>query len=234
MLAVFYGTDTFAVRDKAHAFLALYEDRGATVERIEADGFTREVGEDLVGGTSLFGGETVYVLDMLSESTDAFAALCEHASAMHESSNVFVVIEGKLLKKDATSLIKHASVCEEINETKKGETFNIFALTDAFLRKDKKSLWIGLQKARKAGITGEQIIGMFFWQVKALRIAARVGSAQEAGVKPFVYTKATRALGKFPKDEADAHSRELIRIYHEAHRGTRDIDEALEAWVLSL
>jgi hypothetical protein len=67
-----------------------------------------------------------------------------------------------------------------------------------------------------------------------LRLAERTKSAEEAGQKPFVYSKAKRALSAFKEGELDSISRDLLSIYHDGHLGKRDIDLALERWVLTL
>lgn len=234
MLAVFSGSDTLTVRQKAYDLLVSLEEKGATQKRFEVDAYTPHFFEDLSGGTSLFGETYVYLLDMFSENDEAYEALHTHLDALQASTHTFIVIEKKLLKKQETSFKKHAEIFEVHNETGKKESFNVFALTDAYLRKDKKSLWIGLQRAKEAGVAGENIIGTLSWQVKMLRLSFCGASASAVEMKPFVYSKAKRAHGVYQKEEVTEHARQLIEIYHDAHRGICDIDESLERWVLNL
>lgn len=113
-------------------------------------------------------------------------------------------------------------------------SFNTFAMADALARKDKKSLWVLLQNARHHNVSAEEIIGTLFWQLKSLRLAAETSSALEAGMKPFMYTKAKSALGKFAPGELTTLSRTLLSLYHDGHSGKRDIDLALEKFLLTL
>jgi DNA polymerase III delta subunit len=170
---------------------------------------------------------------MLSEHTDAFAALKEDMPLLAASAHTFIVIESALLAADKKQFQKHAEVCEEC-VLEKAEAFNTFALADALLDRDKKKLWLLLLAARRAGVPEENTIGTLMWQMKALRLAVRTKSAEEAGLKAFPYTKAKRALTHWKGDDIDRASRELLVLYHDGHLGKRDIALALEEWILSI
>lgn len=233
MLYVYFGNDATVVRQKAFVFLESLGDVGGQVTRISSDGYVPGMLTELTQGTSLFGGSEVVVLDTLSEDVEVFAEVVQHLDAMGQSANHFVLIEGPLnaaIKKACTTCAKQI---DEVKVEKK-EKFNAFALTDAFLRRDKKSLWLLLMAAWKEGLSNEEIIGVLFWQIKTLRLVERTGSAEESGQKPFVYQKAKRALSGFKKGELDTFSQSLLRIYHDGHMGKVDIPLALEKWVLTI
>ena len=233
MLFVFSGSDVVAVREKAHAFLHTHEKRGVSVAHVTAEACTEDALASLAGGASLFGDEQVILLDTPSESKESFAAVVSSAELLATSAHTFVLIEGKLLAKESQKLKKHAREYHEVVTGTKKERFNIFSLTEALLRRDKKSLWVLLMRARLAGISSEEIIGTLFWQVKTMRLVLSTSSAREAGVKPFVYTKAQKGLTKYSEEEVHNLSRVLIDVYHTGHLGA-DIDNTLERWVLSL
>ncbi len=65
-------------------------------------------------------------------------------------------------------------------------------------------------------------------------LAARTSSPEEAGMKDFPYKKAKQSLSKFEKGEVDRLSRSLLELYHHGHQGLRDLDVALEEWVLTV
>ena len=88
--------------------------------------------------------------------------------------------------------------------------------------------------ARQAGVSAEEVIGILWWQLKTLRLAAVTKSAPEAGMKDFPYNKAKRALGNFSDGELETLSHSVLRVYHDGHAGKTDIDFALEQFVLSL
>ena len=233
MITLFYGNDTLAVRQAAFDYIAPFEKRGVTVALIDADSYTPGVLSDAAGASSLFGEETLYVLDTPSSSKD-FQSECETAlGAVAESTNQFVVMEGALLAAQKKIWQKHVSELTEYKASA-GERFNTFALADALARKDKKSLWVLLQEAKAAGQSAEEIIGVLWWQLKSLRLAACTGSAEEAGMKSFPYNKAKRALSKFKDGELATLSLSLLTLYHDGHAGVVEIDEALEQWILQL
>ncbi len=233
MLYVFYGNDVIGVREKAHGFLNAQGTPGEGAARVSAENYDRGILRDCAQAVSLFAGVQVVCIDTLSEDSEAFVSLLEDAPFLAQSANVFVVIEGTLLAAPKKVFTECAT---DMVEVKKGvsEAFNGFALADALLRRDKKSLWILLAEARRNGLGSEEIIGTLFWQLKILRLAERTKSAEEAGQKPFVYNKAKRALSLFKKGELDTLSRDMLALYHDGHMGKRDIEIALEQWVLAL
>ena len=233
MLSLFYGNDTTTVRQKAFAHLEKLTDDDTRTTSVTVETYVPGMFTELAGGASLFGGTELIVLDTLSDDAEAYDALREALPTLEESKNQFIVIEGALTAADAKTFAKHASHVTEAKGDKEAR-FNTFALTDAFLHRDKKSLWLLLQEAWRAGVSNEELIGVLFWQVKVLRLAARTASAEEAGQKPFVYQKAKRALTKFKKGELDELSRTLLTAYHDGHSGRADIELALERWVLQL
>lgn len=232
MLYVYHGNDVVNVRKKAHEFLRTYEEAGSGVREVSTETYSPGMLTDLAGAVSLFLGTEVTLIDTLSEDTGAFDSLREVIPLLAESQNIFVVIETTLSPGDKKLFTQYAAKIEETKGT--SETMNPFALADALTRRDKKSLWILLTEAWRNGLTTEAIIGTLYWQMKLLRLAERTKNATEAGQKDFPYNKAKRALGKFKKGEVDSLSRELLALYHEGHTGKRDIDLALERWVLTL
>lgn len=233
MLVVYCGNDTIGVREKAFAEVSKYEKKGYTLERVDAENYAAGVLQDAAGATSLFGDQTVYVIDTPSTSKDFYADVTEHLEILRESENPFIVIEGSLLAPEKKKFAKYAQSLEEV-KGESSERFNSFALAEALAKRDKKSLWLLLQEARLSGSSDEEIIGILWWQLKALRLAAKTKSAQEAGMKDFPYNKAKRALGNFKDGDVERISHSLLSVYHDGHLGKRDIDLALEKWCLTL
>jgi hypothetical protein len=150
---------------------------------------------------------------------------------MSESQNTFLILEGALLAPVKKSYAKHAASSEEFIAVK-NERFNTFAMADALAQKDRRQLWVLLQNAKREGLAAEEIIGMLWWQLKALRLADVTSNAAQAGMKDFPYNKAKRSLAKFAPGEVIKNSHTLLELYHDGHAGLRDIDLALEQWVL--
>ena len=233
MLYAFFGDDTVKVRKEAAAFVAEREKKGAEVARIQSGEFVSGSLADAAGSASLFGKEQVVVIDTPSEEVAMFEQVFEMLEVFADSETVFVLIEGKLLAPEKKKLQKYAKECVELTGEKVA-AFNTFGLSDALADRDKKKLWILLAEAKRQGQSAEELVGLLFWQIKTLRLALKTGSAEEAGIKPFVYSKAKRALLKFKDGELDRLSETLTTLYHEGHAGKKDIDVALERWVLAL
>lgn len=233
MLYIYCGTATEAVRTAAHQRIALLKeaDPGAVLGSIDPVNY--EVGQlqALAGSVALFGGVGVYLIDRPSENVVCWEELRRDAADLAHSAHHFVVIEGVLTAADKRMLTEEAVLLEEY----KGEAakrVDTFVLCDALARKDKRSLWMHLQEVVAAGVSAEEVVGVLWWQLKMLRLAAATKSASEAGVKDFPYNKAKRALVNFKTGELEVLALSLLALYHDGHAGKRDIDLALEEWVL--
>jgi DNA polymerase III delta subunit len=233
MLHVYFGNDTISVRKKAFAFITACEEDGFGVERIEAESYQSGQCANIAGSLSLFGGKTVYLLDTPSNNNLFLEELESVLPLLKESSDQFVVLEGTLLAPAKKMYGKYADKLEETTG-EKVERFNAFSLADSLALKDKKMLWIGLQDAKREGLSSEEIIGTLWWQLKTLRLANVTASAVQAGMKDFPYNKAKRSLRNFKEGELEKFSQTLLAVYHDGHAGKRDIDLALEKWTLTI
>jgi DNA polymerase III delta subunit len=233
MLYVYFGNDTARVRQKAFAFLENHLGETSRPTSVESHNYVSGMLDELARSASLFGKVNSIILDMLGDETDVLEQVIEAAPMLKDSANHFLIIEKTLSAPQKKALEPHAGTFEEIKADGK-ERFNTFLLTDALLRKDKKSLWFLLMEAWREGVSNEEIIGAFFWQVKTLRLVEKTKNEKETGVKPFVYGKAKRALPHFKRGELDALSAQLILMYHDGHLGRTDLSTSLEQWVLTL
>lgn len=233
MLSVFFGNDVIQVRKRAFDFVHTLTEDGSGITHITPDHYEEGMILDMAESASLFGGVQVCIIDTPSEDQAMYASVVERLKMMKTSPHHFILIESALTAPEKKKFEVHATTFEEATAEKK-ERFNTFLLTDALLRRDKKSLWILLNEAWREGISNEEIIGVLLWQVKILRLAEKTKSAEAAGQKPFVYQKAKRALSNFKKGELDSISRDLLTVYHDGHLGKVDTGLALERWVLSL
>lgn len=233
MLYVFFGNDTIAARQSAYDFLSKQGEVGVTTERIDADAYTPGILNDVAGATSLFGSETLYLIDTPSNQKDFFVAVTESLEVLAESPNTFVIIEEAML---APEKKKFSTYAETITEYKKTATerFNAFSMADSLAKKNKRMLWVQLQEANKAGLSPEEIIGTLWWQLKSLRLASLTKNAPEAGMKDFPYNKAKQSLNNFKSGELEQLSDRILKLYHDGHGGRVDINLALEKWVLTI
>jgi DNA polymerase III delta subunit len=230
MLFSYFGSDWKAVRAEKEKKISALREKGMTPTTLtEREGV--DALREAVSATSLFGARELYVLDTPSEEADFFEMVLDMLPAFRESQNTFILREGSLTKTRADRVMKEST--EYAHHDARGEKeFNIFGLTDALLRRDRKSLWVELVRAREAGKSSEDMIGTLWWQLKVLRLIARSESVHETGLKPFVYEKGRRALREYTRDDIERLSQELLLLYHRGHGGRENIDHALEAWVL--
>ena len=233
MLHVFFGSGTIGVRKNAFAKVASYEKEGYVCVRIEAESYGTGLCSEIAYSASLFGQKTVYFIDTPSASEIFKEEVTVSLEAFSQSKNAFVVVEEALLAAPKKNYTKFATSIEETaGETK--ERFSPFLLADALLEKDKKRLWLLYADAIQAGLSAEEIIGTLWWQLKTARLAQVTSSASEADMKEYPYSKAKRGLRNFKAGELETISRNLLTLYHEGHGGKKDIDHALEKWMLSI
>ncbi len=230
MLAVFYGTDRRAVRDAGKAYT---DNAGVPVTAVDESSFVVGQIASSIGAASLFGGAECFLLDTPSSDEEFEAEVVSSLAEMASSENVFVVLEGQLLADAKKKYAKHAKTVEEY-AAQKEDRFNVFQIAEAFAKKDKKQMWVLLQQARALGIRDEETIGIIWWQLKSLRLAKLTKNAEEAGMKEYPYKKASQSLRNFKDGEIETLSRSLLELYHEGHQGKRDMDVALEQWVLGV
>lgn len=229
MLYVFFGSDTNAVRTAAWAAA---KDTGVKAPHVlSSEAYEPGQLSELVGSGSLFGEAQTIVIDTpVEQLAEDVPPLLD---AMAASVDTYIIIEGPLLAAAKKMYAKHTAELHEHTATK-AQCFNTFALADALATRNKKQLWVLLQEASSSGIAAEEIIGVLWWQLKSLRLAAITKSAADAGMKDFPYNKAKRALGALPLAEVERLSHELLQVYHAGHAGDVDITLALEQWVLQV
>lgn len=233
MLSVFFGNDTVQVRLSAHNFIQSQKDEGAAVVELDTEDLSPAQLVALAASSSLFGGRSLYIIDISSVGKEAKEELVDTFPDLSTSKNMFVVMEGPLL---ASARKVYEAAADQIEEYKKsdGARFNNFALADALVKKDKKLLWLLLSEARLEGVADEEIIGILWWQLKTMRLASVTKSSADAGMKDFPYNKAKRALAKFKKGEIEHLSHALLSVLHESRAGRGELDIALERYVLNV
>ncbi len=233
MLHVFAGNDREGVLGRLEASIHALAKKGPlTLERFDAESFSPGHIDEYAGAAGLFGERYGIVIEgALEEHEDEILA---RAQAMAQSANTFFLLEPKLLAKQRKVLQKHAEEVVEAAREGKKNAFNVFALTDALGKRDRKGLWVLFARARREGEGGESLHGLLFWMVKSMRAAALSKSATEAGLSPFVYTKAKSFSKNFSAEELKQLSHNLVVLYHEARRGWMDLDAALERFILSM
>ena len=117
---------------------------------------------------------------------------------------------------------------------KAGPNFNIFTLTEALATRDKKNAWILYRKALASGMVPEEIFWKLVWQAKSLLLAKSTKTAEDAGMKPYPYSKAKSALRNWQDGELEDLSRKLVVGYHACRLGEEEMETFVEKVLLGL
>ncbi|PJE74156.1 MAG: hypothetical protein COV02_00040 [Candidatus Terrybacteria bacterium CG10_big_fil_rev_8_21_14_0_10_41_10] len=122
------------------------------------------------------------------------------------------------------------------------EKVNIFHITDAFGRKDKKTAWVLYQKALLSGLPAEEVFWKLSWQVKNILLVKRMSEElkkdkeeiiRETGLNPFVVKNCLNFAKNFEAEKLSALYLALIDIYHKARSGKSEFDSSIEKFLLS-
>lgn len=232
MIHLFYGTDSIALRSAALALLDQCVDEGCRLERLEARDLSPGRIADMAGSVSLFGEKTVYFVDTPSEDEAVFALLLAALHDLAGSDNTIIITERTVLAPIKKQFEKVAVELKEYKATATPSTFDPFLINNALVARDKKTLWMLFCRSVALHIPVEETVGIIWWQLKTLRLAAIYPSAEAAGMKSFPYDKAKRALRNFKSGEVEELSRGLLRVYHDARAGRLDMVLGVEEWVL--
>jgi len=207
MLYVFHGTDVAQAGEKARALVKSLRAKkpDAAYERMDADSWSAAAIEGHLGGQGLFSNKYIVFLDRVTENAEAKDSLPGMVASLEESSNIFIVLEGKLnaeLKRAVEKSAEKVIECVPKTAEQKEEGPNIFALAGAFGNRDVPRAWKLYRDAINGGAAPEAIVGMLFWKAKSM------------GAKGLAH--------------------DLMVMYHDAHRGVHDLELATERCILGL
>jgi DNA polymerase III delta subunit len=243
MLYVFHGPDTTSGLKKARTLIDSLRAKkpDAAYETIDADHWNSSILEGHLGGQGLFSNKYIVFLNRVTENAEAKEQLGDFAEAMNESSNIFIVLEGKVLADLKKKFEKYAEkvVENELKEVKgaegvfKREEFKVFSLADALGARDSFKIWSLYRQAVDSGIEPEGILGTLFWQVKSMIVAAKASGASESGLNPFVYGKSKRYAANYSEEELRNLLDKIITLYHDGHRGLTDLELGIEQMLLT-
>lgn len=215
MLYLIHGTDRHKVTAKAGEVLTNLKTRrpDAEVFSMTDDDMNLSRLQELSGGQGLFESKYIVVLKNLFSRKEFAESLAELLPAFATSQNVFIFVEGTLLKPTLGVFEKVGAQIQVFTAPPKERT-NFFALADALAARDKKGLWVLYVRALRKGASPEEISGILFWKIKDL------------------FSFAGR--GKFSAEELRSTSSKLLRLYHDSHRGLVDFETGLERFILSV
>lgn len=225
MLYVFHGTDVTKSLDKAkHLIDSLRAKKpDATYVPVTAEKWNIASIEENLGGQGLFSNKYIVFLDRVTENAEAKEQIADFVGSMNESSNIFVILEGKLnveLKKAFEKSAEKVVVTDLPVAVKsfgaKGD-FNVFALADAVSSRNRANSWTVYRQAVDRGIGSESILGTLFWKVKTMIVAG-----------------GEKGSPKYSKLELQSLLTRLVTLYHDGHRGLVDLELGTERLLLEL
>lgn len=228
MLYVLTGSDVIKAKARAATL-----SKGHEVVRFGEGGEVFANALSYIGAHSLFTPNIALFLDRPSEDSEGKTLLIEHAKDFAQATIPVIIVEPALDAATKKAIAKHAEL--EVFETKAPPEISVpsvFALTDAFASGDRKIAWILYRKLIESGSAAEEIHGALTWQTRALVLASKTKSAAEAGLKPFVYSKAKRSAIRLGEAAAENLSRELVHILHASRMGGGNLSDLLEVFLL--
>ena len=243
MLYIFHGTDSARAREAKNAFVSDVCEKtpDAEVFLLDSEQFSRERFEELLASRGLFDARSIVVCEGLLAHPPARECIKEQYDSLADSNSIFVFLDEEIPKDMRLRLEKSAvkvfEFTADVSGKRQAESF--FALADALGARDKKQLWILLQDAYGRGDVPEKLHGLLIWQMKNLTLVKQSipqgqGALRALGLNPYVLKKTAFFCKNYSEEELKTLSRELVSLYHEAHRGGLELDTSLERWVLSL
>lgn len=217
MIYFLHGSDIDKGRSKAHELIASLQKKkpDASFFKMSADDFDEAVLQGYTGGQGLFESKYIIFLDRLCEDKKIKEDFLEHIKEIAESSNIFIILEGKIDKATSGKIEKKAEKTQEfLLPEKKKEEYNAFALADAVGKRDRKTAWMLYRKAIDKGEAPEALHGMMFWKIKTMLTAGFPGA--------------------YSKEELYAVADRLVTVYHDSRRGVHELETGVETLLLTL
>ncbi|HEY4514758.1 MAG TPA: hypothetical protein VJJ22_01205 [Candidatus Paceibacterota bacterium] len=228
MLTIYCGGDT---KKAGEAFL------GASKNAIKIDP-DQLVGAELdeyARHKGLFDPVQVFAMRGMPDGDIALLAI---------SPNNFFILLGELKATERKKLEKigskieqyDLSACElatKVREEKENKNKS-FRITDALTKRDKRSLWIEYWRAIYESADVEGIFWKLSWQVRAMLVSMRYGSASETDLHPYVYSKSRQGATIYGESELIRLSNNLLDIWSESHASGEGGKLALEQFILSV
>lgn len=238
MIYFFCGTDRDKVQKTARAtFEALQKKKpDASFVSFNIENIDENVMQEITASQGLFERKVVARLSNMLDDKEKGETVLKFLKEMKATDNIIVWSEGEVNKAPLEKIKKYAEKAEEFGVKQKAEkkSPSIFKMTDAIGDKDKKNAWVLLRSELDNGTADEEIHGTIFWQIKSILLAKETKSADEAGLNPYVYSKAKSFGRNWGTGELNTALSNLVDMYHKAHRGEVDFETELEKWLLSI
>lgn len=243
MIYLLHGTDRDKARKKMTELVIALQTKkpDLSLVKVTDETWNRDDLPALIGSQGLFERKMLIQAEyLLAKKAESAEAILESLVDIAESENVFIFLEGEV---DAATRKKLEAKAHKAQEFEKPDVpeprpdFNVFALTDALGRRDKKSLWVLYQEAMRKNVQPEEIHGILFWQVKSMLLVIEGGPSvtpASTGLAPFVFKKAEQFSQNYNKQELEQLSLKLVTIFHDARASGAELGSALEQFILEV
>jgi hypothetical protein len=169
MIYIFFGNDTKAKRAELSKI-----SRGYGVVPLSGSAVTKETLINYASGPDLFDNSPAIILENFLLQ-DNMMLLAKDLAILKESQTQFIFLEDKLLIAQQKKYEKYGNIQKfEEKVIKATPTINIFAIADAFGRREKVIAWTLYVNAIEAGIEPEAISGILFWKIKTLLLQNKI------------------------------------------------------------
>lgn len=237
MIYFIYGEDLKKARGKMHEILQTLSNKRPNSEIFKINSENWNVGnfEELISSQGLFEKKYIVLLDNLFEKKEAGDFISKNISEMKLSDHWFLILEGKIDKKNIDKISKFSYKTQQfIEQNKKNDYSEVFGVSDKLFYRNKKDLWVGLMDLFSKNVSAEEIHGIFFWAVKNMMIVSQSGGQKNSGLTSFQYNKAISGSKNYRVEELKKMITDLVSITHKVRSGGGDLDIMLEKWVLKV
>ncbi len=176
----------------------------------DPDNFDRSAVEEVLLSESLFGTPRLIVFKNLKKELEELKPLIK------QSKHEVLIVDGK------------------DKAPKAGKEFNPFALADALADRDRKRLWLLWTERLRGGGAAEELFWSLAWQAKTMLLVGVSGPQEKLDLKPFVESKARRALKNWPLAELKKLYSDLVEAYHQTYHDSDDFSFRLEKIILNV
>jgi len=238
MLYLIHGTDQTTSRKKLHTLVEglLKKKPNASEFWFDGDFLADSEIDSLIQSSGLFENKYIVVFDKVLENKEHQDSLPKKFKEISNSENIFIFLEGELTKKILSRFEKWSAKIQkfDLGVEPKEEKFNMFALTDALGKRDRKNLWVLYRKALNSGALPQDVHGILLWQIKNLLMVKTTSNVRGLGLNPFVLRKALSFMKNYSEEELKKLSMSLIVMHHDTRRGIVELNNSLERFLLSV
>ncbi len=234
MIFVFHGNDFEKRNHQKNNILEVLKKKRSDSNfiKISDEDFDENFLKQNIQSAGLFDEKSIFEISGCFSKKENEILFQEYLIQLNESDNAFIFSEEKISIKTKNLLSKGDYKVYPFEKTGVKNQANLFEISDLFLSRDKKNIWIKYREFINSGTSEEELFGILFWSIKSMNIVFNSNDISETNIKPFVYNKNKRFSEKWTKKELDSKMLKMINVYHDSRRGLVDFKVELEKIIL--